>query len=598
MRIVGWAALVLTVLVIISPPAVVYYFNVGQDQAEINGELNIRAREIEHRVTADPEYWMYEVPRLEELLADSDDTDLKELNSGSHIHRLYDSAGKLILQVPEAEPTFFWPTLRLSTEILDYGKIVGRLEVEHSIADIYKLTAITAAFSIFLGLSLLWILMALPLRLVRSAWERVSHQASHDAVTQLPNRLLFLDRLNQALRRVPRQKSSLAVISIDLDHFKEVNDTLGHTAGDQLLNIVAERIANCIRKQDTVARFGGDEFAVLLTDLASSEEAAAIAERIICDISRPCNLSGTDAVVGASAGIALAHADAQTDADTLIKNADIALYQSKNTGRGVYNFFKSEMDDALRMRKSLEYRMRHALNALAFELRYQPEINTKSGRVEAVEAQISWRDAELGDVSPEVFLPIAERTGLIAPITEWVLMRACKDAMEWDEVKVGVNLSPTLFQQPGLADTVARALEMSGLPAHRLELEVSEEILFRNNTRTLSVLEELNAIGVPIALDGFGSGYSSFSYLKRFPFRKLKIDHTFIEDLDRNEKASDIIKALVGMSVALNMDIIAQGVEHTGQALALEDAGCTEFQGSLFGKPVTREDMSLVLAKS
>lgn len=598
LRFTRWVAIVLTAIVMISPPALVYYFSVGQDEAEVAGEFNIRLREIERRVTADPEFWMFEVSRLREILADPRDPGEGIFATHAHVHRIYDAEGELVVQVPETSPSYFWPPLRMSTDILDYGKAVGRLEVVHSIKDIYQLTLITAVLSFIVGIALLWILMALPLRLVRSAWERVSYMASHDAVTQLPNRVLFLDRLRQALDRPPVKDLDLAVLSIDLDHFKDVNDTLGHAAGDLLLNIVSERIASCVRHQDTVARFGGDEFAVLLIDLASPEEAATISERIIYEISRPCDLSGNDAIVGASIGIALAPKNEKAEANALIQNADIALYQSKNSGRGIYHFFRSEMDEELRSRKTLELRMRLALDTLSFDLHYQPEVNTKTGEIVAVEALIRWTDEELGSISPAEFIPVAESTGLMFPITEWVLMRACRDAREWDGVRVAVNLSPSLFQQPGLVKYVHHALELSGLPPEQLELEITEEILFRDNGRTLSVLKELDAIGVSIAMDDFGTGYSSLSYLKRFPFRKIKIDRSFISDLDQNEDARAIVKALVGMSSALNMEIIAEGVENTGQAHALEDAGCTEFQGFLFGKPGTREDMNLLLSGS
>jgi diguanylate cyclase (GGDEF)-like protein/PAS domain S-box-containing protein len=355
----------------------------------------------------------------------------------------------------------------------------------------------------------------------RQAEARIAHMAHHDALTGLPNRVLFHERLDEALLCVRRDRDKLAVLYLDLDQFKNVNDSLGHAAGDKLLAAAAERLRACLRGSDMVARFGGDEFAVLQMGLAGPPEAGALAERIVTLLSEPYDIEGQQALIGASAGIALAPADGET-AEQLLTNADIALYQAKEGGRGAFRFFEPGMDADLRARRTLELDLRKALAAGEFELYYQPLVTLETSVIYGFEALLRWHHPVRGMVSPLEFIPLAEETGLIVPIGEWVLRQACAGAVAWpDDLKVSVNLSPVQFKKGDLPQLVVAALASSGLPAARLELEITESTLLVESETNLATLHSLRALGVGISMDDFGTGYSGLSYLRAFPFDRI-----------------------------------------------------------------------------
>lgn len=414
---------------------------------------------------------------------------------------------------------------------------------------------------------------------------RISFMANHDALTGLPNRLLFHDRLEEALECWRQHRNGVALLCLDLDRFKQVNDTLGHPAGDMLLKVVAERLRECVREDDVVARLGGDEFAVLLYGANHREHAKELAQRIVKALGAVYDLGGHRAIVGASVGIAIATADLDS-ADVLLMSADMALYQAKANGRGNYFFFENAMNEQVQARRAVELDLREALGRGEFEVHYQPVIGLQDQRASGFEALIRWRHPRRGMISPAEFIPLAEELGLIVPIGEWVTAQACADAVKWPEhVKVAVNLSPVQFRSPGLVASVRRALERSGLPAHRLELEITESALLQDSEAVLASLHELRALGLRTALDDFGTGYSSLSYLRSFPFDKLKIDQSFVREMAQRPDCLTIVTSVLGLARELGMATTAEGVETQEQLHYLREAGCTEVQGFLFDRP-------------
>jgi diguanylate cyclase (GGDEF)-like protein len=418
----------------------------------------------------------------------------------------------------------------------------------------------------------------------RRAEVRIAHMAHHDALTDLPNRVLLQDRLEQALARV-RLGERLAVLCLDLDDFKTVNDTLGHPVGDQLLKAVAGRLCGCVRETDTVARFGGDEFAILQIAIEDEDDVTALAQHVIESIHAPYDLGDHQVSVGISIGIAIAPDDG-VDPDRLLQNADLALYRAKAEGRGSYDFFEPAMDVRMRARRQLELDLRRALGDGQFELYYQPLVNLQRDEVCGFEALLRWHHPTRGMVSPAEFIPVAEDIGLIVPIGEWALRHACVEAASWpDDIKIAVNLSPAQFKSRHLVQTVVNALAASGIPGHRLELEITETALLQNNDATLATVRQLRALGVRISMDDFGTGYSSLGYLQNFPFDKIKIDRSFISNLSNGHGSVAILKAIVSLANSLGMTTIAEGVETHEQLETVRAEGCTEMQGYLFSPP-------------
>jgi len=419
----------------------------------------------------------------------------------------------------------------------------------------------------------------------RQAEERIRFLARHDVLTGLPNRALVMERIEQAVAGA-RRRPGFAVLFLDLDRFKAVNDTLGHAAGDDLLQSVAKRLAETVKSSDLVARLGGDEFVVLQDNVTAPEMAANLARRIIATVGAPYSIGGNEVVIGVSIGIELAVND-KTSADELLRNADTALYIAKGEGRGTFRFFEPDMDANMQNRHALERDLRCALERGEFVLHYQAIVSARSGLPCGFEALIRWNHPTRGLVLPQDFVPMAEETGLIIPIGEWVVQQACRDAATWPEhLHVSVNLSPIQFRSTGLVDMVHDALANSGLPAARLELEITESVLLQSNARNLAVMHEFRASGIGIVMDDFGVGYSSLKFLRQFPFQRIKIDQCFVQDLNLRSDAVCVVRAILGLCRDLDIKTIAEGVETEDQLRILLAEGCMDMQGFLFSRPV------------
>ncbi len=429
----------------------------------------------------------------------------------------------------------------------------------------------------------------------RRVEERITHLAHYDVLTDLPNRALFHERIKRELPHAGASRQ-LAVLYIDIDEFKSVNDSLGHLIGDELLKGVSRSLNGCVRETDFVARLGGDEFAIVQTGVAGTEDVEGLVARIYEAIRTPYDCLGHQVSTDASIGIALAPQDGR-DLDHILKNADLAMYAAKAAGRRTHRFFEPVMDAQVRARRQLETDLRQALADGGFEVYYQPCLGLQDGGITGCEALVRWRHPERGLISPADFVPIAEETGLINPLGEWVLATACMEAAQWPEnVKLAVNVSPVQFKSGTLALKVIAALGASGLPASRLELEITEAVLIRDDDAALAILHQLREIGVRIALDDFGTGYSSLSYLKRFPFDKIKIDRCFITDIAEPDGSAGIVRAVVNIAAERHMTTTAEGVETEQQQRILRELGCSEMQGYLFSAPRSAEAIREMLA--
>jgi diguanylate cyclase (GGDEF)-like protein len=425
---------------------------------------------------------------------------------------------------------------------------------------------------------------------------RSQYLAYHDSLTGLGNRLLFKEQLEEALKDVSVTPHPLAVLFLDLDGFKAVNDTLGHSIGDLLLKSVAAKLRDILPRTDRIARLGGDEFAILQMSVAQPASSIALAEKIIEIVGQPCSVDGHDVTVGASVGVAVAH-PGDMNTETFLKSADLAMYSAKADGRGTYRMFDPEMDAVVQSRRLLERDMRTALAQDGFRLYYQPLVNLQTKRVTAFEALMRWEHPERGAVPPSEFIPVAEEMGLIVQLGEWALRQACAEAMEWpDSICISVNLSPLQFSKGNLVSTVVSALASSGLPASRLELEITESVLLEKSERNIAILNQLRDLGVRISMDDFGTGYSSIGYLRSFQFDKIKIDQSFVRDLLVDEGSLAIVRAIAGLGVSFGMTTTAEGVETEEQMRCLNLEGCIEVQGYLYSKPVPAHEIHELLS--
>jgi diguanylate cyclase (GGDEF)-like protein len=431
----------------------------------------------------------------------------------------------------------------------------------------------------------------------KRAQDQVEYQAYHDALTGLPNRLLFRDRITVALAHAKRSGRLSAVMFLDLDQFKLVNDTLGHTVGDRLLQAIGARLVTCVRAEDTVARMGGDEFTILLADLSDRRGAPLVAQKVLEAVRHPVTIDDHELYVTTSIGIAIYPEDGM-DAETLLKNADRAMYRAKESGRDNYQYAASVRFEPMEGRLSMERALHRAIDREELVVHYHPMVEIATGRVVGAEALLRWNDPDRGLVQPEDFIPLAEETQLIIPIGAWVLRTACAQMKAWHDLgheglRVAVNLSPRQFQDRDLTASIEKILQETGFPAQCLDLEITESTAMQNAELTLAILNGLKEMGIRISIDDFGTGYSSLSYLKRFPIDTVKIDQGFVRDLTKNDAA--IISAVISMARALDLRVIAEGVETEEQLAFLRREHCAEMQGFLYSQPLTSTEFEEAL---
>jgi diguanylate cyclase (GGDEF)-like protein len=434
----------------------------------------------------------------------------------------------------------------------------------------------------------------------RELSHKLARLALHDSLTDVPNRTLLSDRLEQAIMRAQRSGSSVALLFIDLDRFKHINDSLGHAIGDELLRSVARRLLACVRSSDTVSRQGGDEFLILLADVAHAHDAAVCADKIIQTLGTPHRIGEHDLRLTASIGIAT-YPDDAADADTLLKNADFAMYQAKYSGRNNYQFFRPEMNANAIERQAVETDLRHAIDRREFLLNYQPKVNLATGAISGVEALIRWQRPQRGLVQPAQFIPIAEESGLIVHIGRWVLEEACRQARAWMDaglapIVIAINISAVELRAKDFLDGVRDILRRSRLEPRFLEIELTETFMLQDWKSTADVLRALKALGVKIALDDFGTGYSSLSFMKLFPIDTLKIDQSFVRDMTSDSDDASIVSAVINMGRSLNMSVVAEGIQTREQLAFLQAHHCPEGQGFYFARPVLAPQLASLLS--
>jgi diguanylate cyclase (GGDEF)-like protein len=498
--------------------------------------------------------------------------------------RVFAANGHLLLDVMPPQP-LAWPTVSWRSPVRQNGNRLGEVEVTRSLRPELLNTLKIAIGSLVFGVLLLVALRVIPLRLMREALDRAAYLSAHDQLTGLPNRAVLADRLEMALLASRRGGVPIAMLFLDLDHFKDVNDTLGHAAGDALLKQISARLRDCLRASDTLARVGGDEFAVIQPEVRLPQEAGALANRLIAATREPVMLEGQQVFVGLSIGIAVSAPG--VSAAELTRHADVALYRAKAEGRGQFCLFAPEMNATLQSRRAMENDLRAALESGGFVAHYQPQLDIASGEIIGIEALMRWTRPDHGAVSPADFIPVAEETGLIVSLGAWMLGEACREAAAWSVPwPIAVNVSPIQFRVEGYVDSVRDALAGSGLDPRRLELEITEGVLLKDTEGTLLILQQLRALGVRLALDDFGTGYSSLGYLQKFRFDKVKIDRSFVRNLGVDHSAAAIVRAVVRLCEALGMSTIAEGVENDDQVAILRAKGCREVQGFLFWAPM------------
>ncbi len=425
---------------------------------------------------------------------------------------------------------------------------------------------------------------------LRNKQNRLDYLAHHDTLTNLPNRLLFQDRLRHAISKARRMQQIMALLFLDLDRFKNINDSLGHEVGDQVLQEVAKRLTNIVRESDTLARLGGDEFVIALEQNTESREITIVAQKILQTLSTAFHIDAHELYITASIGISL-YPDNGLTSEALMKTADVAMYRAKEKGRNNFQFFTSDMNERAHEALFLENNLRKAIDNRELALHYQPQVEISSGKTTGMEALVRWHHPKHGVIPPNKFIPMAEETGLIIPLGKWVINTACRQTMQWQQAgfppcKVAVNISPRQFRQSNLVKTVEQALAESGLAANWLELEITENVLIEDATQTIAIMEALNALGVSLAIDDFGTGYSSLSYLHRFPLSKLKIDQSFVQSIGGPAGNHAIVEAIIALARALDLEVIAEGIENQAQIAFLMERGCVYGQGFYFSRPL------------
>lgn len=612
-RTISRVAIIIAAIVAVCLPAgyfaLSYQYQIGAMRSEARFTSTLATRYI----ALNPEIWRYQVLRLNDLLG----RDLAQSTLPEQ-RRIFDAANRIIAASEEKVAT---PVLSVRAPLFDAGATVGYFEISRSLRPQLIETAFVALLGLVLAAVVFGILKVLPLRALNRALEnlrqseqRMVHLANYDHLTGLPNRALFHDRLAGAMQRAQRAERLVGLLYLDLDRFKQVNDSLGHPFGDQLLKQVAERLQRSMRQTDTiaspfargerldatVARLGGDEFTIVLEEIKHIDEVTRIAQRILALFSEPFDLDGHQLYVGASIGITVYPFD-DVDIDNLIRAADAAMYRAKALGRNNFQFYTDDLNANAEERLHLETELRQALDRQQFQVVYQPKLDLRTNRITGVEALLRWNSTHKGLILPSDFIPLLEDTGLIVPVGAWVLRTACQQAAAWAStglnLSMAVNLSVRQFRDIGLTRTIQSILDDTGLPAHQLELEVTESLLMEDSANSQATLTSIKQMGVLISVDDFGTGYSSLAYLKRFPLTTLKIDRSFVSELGSDQENTAIVNAVIALAHSLRLNVVAEGVE-TGQQLQfLRENHCEQAQGYFISRPLQADAVEPWLAQ-
>jgi diguanylate cyclase (GGDEF)-like protein len=579
----------------LSLPSIRFAVGFQSLQAILETEAEINARLATQIVNANPELWTVQEERLAALV------ERRPADRTPEVRQVLGARGEIVAS--QADPLAA-PVVEAAADIFDSGQAVGRMRVARSLRPLLIETGWVAALALALGFGVYLALKLLPLRALAEANRKLRQLANYDSLTGLPNRALFRDRLGQAMVRARRSQRRMALMFIDLDRFKDVNDTMGHAFGDRLLRHVATAIEHSLRATDTVshfdsddvsvARLGGDEFTVILEGIVDAGSAAVVAERILRALEAPYADNGREVFISASIGITLYPHD-EVDIEELIRHADTAMYKSKEKGRNAYTFYSGDLNAALDERMGVLADLHHALDKEQFVLHFQPKARLGDGRVTGVEALIRWRHPVRGLVPPDRFIPLLEETGLIVPVGDWVIRHACETLAAWDRqglpgLSMAVNISARQLRSPDLLATLQRILGDTGIVPRRLELELTESMLVEDSEATGAVLSGIKSMGMPVAIDDFGTGQSSLSYLKRFNIDVLKIDRSFVRDIPGDLDDCAISEAVVALARALRLTVVAEGVETEAQAEFLRDIRCDSMQGYLLSRPLPAEE--------
>lgn len=578
-------AFVAALFVTLLPPFLYFRYELQFESGSIASHVSVHADQVSQIIGRNPQMWRFETLRIDELLGNK--------RADEQSVRLVESDGSVVTKV--GPDSLAWPTISASAAVFDSGNEVGDLIISRSITPLFLTSLAVLCLSALGGGGVFLALRTLPLRALRHVVDRATFLASHDPLTRLPNRALLNSSLEAAIADAERQNSALALLCLDLDRFKEVNDVYGHAAGDLLLQEAAQRMRSVLGTNDVLARFGGDEFAIIQNHAVQPAGATALADRLIRSFDAPFDLGGREVHIGASVGVSILDPKAQTSGERLVQQADLALYKAKADRRGTFQFFEEEMNRQLMSRRRLENDLRKAVAEDKLELHFQPQVSLADDSIIGVEALLRWNHPVEGWIPPDRFIPVAEETGLILPIGDWVIREACRQARDLPGLKIAINVSPVQFRQGGLVATIRSALAEFGIAPGRLEIEITEGALLKDTDETIAALTEIHALGVRVAMDDFGTGYSSLSYLRRFAFDKIKIDKSFISGIGNDLDADGIVDAVISLGASLHMVSNAEGVETAEQVELLRKKGCKEVQGYFFGKAMPAAAISELL---